>query len=181
MRRLSITGVAGAAVVIAGVTLADPAGASRSSVSVSFASDTTSSAGWCGHGHSAICLTIGSGPSSSVFAAVVLHHISSSLPSTSPTFTTDNYNSGSPRWYIPLTGGAYLFGYPSNPHLNGNDFAWSVNNCPPVNSNTYMGYSDAVAAVNSSCPGSVTGAEIIADGDQAAGTTDTITGLQYGG
>lgn len=183
MKRQSIfIAAAGTAGAIAALTLAAPAAASPHPT-ISFASDPTSSAGWVGPGHSAFHLTIGNGPSSSVFAVAVLHHFASDLPSTGPTFTTDNYNSGSPRFYIALANNAYLFGYPSNSGLNGSDVAWSVNNCGSVNPNTYTSYADAKAAVLSNCSTnhSVSAVQVIADGDQSAGTTDTITALQYDG
>lgn len=179
--RLSIIAAVGAASLATALTVGSQV--SASSIKVSFASDSTSSAGWFGPHHAGIHLTIGDGPTSSVYAAANLRD----LPSTSldetpePTFTTDNYNAGSPRWNIFLSSGAYLFGYPPKAGLNGSDFAWSVNGCGSVNANNYMSYSDAVSAVSANCPGSITGVQIIADGDQAAGTTDTITGVQYGG
>ncbi|MCU1495771.1 MAG: hypothetical protein JWO62_3535 [Acidimicrobiaceae bacterium] len=161
--------------------LISPAAASPS-ISVSFSSTGTGSgAGWVGPGHSAgIYLTIGS-PSSSTNAVAVLHHVPSALLATGPTFTTDNYNSGSPRWDIFLSSGAYLFGYPPNAQIGNTSFAWSVNNCGTVDPNVYYSYSDAVAAVNANCSGTVTAAWVIADGDQSPGTTDTITNLNYGG
>ncbi|HLK01096.1 MAG TPA: RICIN domain-containing protein [Streptosporangiaceae bacterium] len=45
----------------------------------------------------------------------------------------------------------------------------------------YYTYTAAVAFIqNAGCGGNVTGVDIIADGDQAAGTSDTITGITYG-
>lgn len=179
--RLSIIAAVGAASLATALTVGSQV--SASSIKVSFASDSTSSAGWFGPHHAGIHLTIGDGPSSSVYAAANLRD----LPSTSldgaqdPTFTTDNYNAGSPRWNIFLSSGAYLFGYPPNSGLNGGDFAWSVNACGSVSPNTYMSFAEAVSTVDAYCSGSITGVQIIADGDQSAATTDTITGVQYGG
>lgn len=150
-------------------------------VSVSFTADPTSSAGW-NTGHASIYLTIGSGTSASVYAAAVLHHVSTALPSTSPSFATDTYNAGSPRFDIFLSSGAYLFGYPPNSQVQNATMVWSVNGCTGVNPNAYVPYATAGDALTTSgCSGSVTGVMVIADGDQAAGTTDTISALQYGG
>ncbi len=95
-------------------------------------------------------------------------------PGIEPSFTTDNYAAGSPRWVIELSNGKSLWGYPPNAHLNGTGFGWTVDN-----GNTYTSYAAAVSAAGAGA--TVTSAFIVADGDQAAGTHDTLTNVQYGG
>lgn len=95
-------------------------------------------------------------------------------PGIEPSFTTDNYAAGSPRWVIELSNGKSLWGYPPNAHLNGTGFGWAVDN-----GNTYTSYAAAVSAAGAGA--TVTSAFIVADGGQAAGTHDTLTNVQYGG
>ena len=94
----------------------------------------------------------------------------SSLPTTEPTFTTNQYDAGSPRWYIQLTNGKFLFGYPTNAGLTPG--SWSENN-----GNSYVPWSQVLT---DEAGQSVTGVSIIMDGDQPA-TTDTISSIQYNG
>ncbi|HWD24592.1 MAG TPA: hypothetical protein VG368_03945 [Acidimicrobiales bacterium] len=164
-------------------------------ITVSFSSSGTgSSAGWAkpvksGKATSTFALTVGADPSAG--AQVILNNVQAALPP-EPTFTTDNYNAGSPRWYIQLASGAYLFGYPSISGLNTppDTFAWSVNSCPSVDPNTYYSYVDALAAISSQCGtgDTVSGVLVVADSDQTyyanpriTSATDTITDLQYNG
>jgi hypothetical protein len=119
-----------------------------------------------------VSLTVG--PSTSDYANIVFKRVSSALPMQEPTFTTDNYNAGSPRWYIQFGQGDYLFGYPSNSNLNGSDFAWSVNSCPGVDPNTYVSYSTAVTEA-SACGTTVTGLFVVADGISPAPPTPSRT------
>lgn len=103
---------------------------------------------------------------------------------TAPTFTTNNYGAGSPHWVIQFADGDSLAGYPSNADLG--DTNWSV---VPASSGACSGltlthdtYVNAVAFVqNAGCGGNVTGVAIVADGNQAAGTSDTITDIVYDG
>lgn len=133
-----------------------------------------SSATWSGTGDPV--LTVGTG-TSTTGAYITLNNIGIDVPSTEPTFTTDNYAAGSPRWVIQLSNGHSLWGYPPNSNLNGSDFAWAVDN-----GSTYTSYSDAVTAAEGGSTGvTVKLAQIIADGDQAPGTADTITNVSYDG
>lgn len=93
-----------------------------------------------------------------------------------PTFSTDNYAAGSPRWVITLSNGKSLWGYPPNSKLNGPDFAWAVDN-----GNTYTSYSAALAAAGVTAATAVKSVQIVADGDQADGVSDTITDASYDG
>ncbi len=102
-------------------------------------------------------------------------------PKTPPSFTTDNYAAGSPRWVIALANGRYLFGYPAqlgagaNASFTGNQ--WEANGV-----NVYETYARALADANDPLGNVlVTDAYIVQDADQAAGTVDTLTNVQYGG
>lgn len=176
---IGVAGVASAGAVAA-LTMATAAAATPD-IRVSFAHDRTSSAGWSGHRHQEIVLRIGSGPISSVFAVATLHDFADTLPSIEPWFSTDNYNAGSPRWYIALSNGVYLFGYPPNAGLNGPDFGWSVNACGSVNPNIYIGWATALSDASTCGSTTITHVQIIADGDQSAGTTDDLRSVQFDG
>jgi putative Ig domain-containing protein/ricin-type beta-trefoil lectin protein len=126
-----------------------------------------------------IDLTLGS-PSSATGAYATITPTSNAVtPSTpEPTFTTDNYAAGSPRWVIKLSNGASLWGYPPNAGLNGSDFAWVANN-----GNTYTTWANALASAGVTANTSVTATsiQIVADGDQAPSTVDHITNVSYNG
>ena len=109
-------------------------------------------------------------------AYATLTPASNEVPATEPTFTTDHYTAGSPRWFIQLSNGHSLWGYPPNSGLNGSDFAWAVDN-----GNSYTSYSDAVKAAEAGTTGTtVKSVQIVADGDQP-GVVDTITNVSYDG
>jgi hypothetical protein len=173
VRRISFKGALALAIpAVAALVLA--IGASADPQTVTFAaSHDGASAGWSNGKGSAIDLTLGS--SATTYAEVVLHHANGVVVSglDEPTFVTNNYNAGSPRYYITLKNGDSLWGYPSNAGLNGSDFAWAINN-----GNTYESWTAVQASEGST---TVTGAYVIADGDQAPGTMDQITGLTFGG
>lgn len=156
-----------AALLLAAGASADPA------PTVTFSSsDDGASAGWTQGKGSAIDLTLGSSPGT--FAVVRLHHVhGTAVDSLSePSFSTNDYAAGSPRYFIELSNGDSLWGYPPDSGLNGSDFAWAIDN-----GNTYMSW----AAVQEAESGAtVTAAYVVADADQAAGTTDEITGLTFG-
>ena len=129
------------------------------------------------NGTDSVKLTVGS-PSGSTFAEVKLADPPALAPATAPTFTTDTYAAGSPRWVIEFSSGCDLFGYPSQ--FGSTTANWQVNGATGCGTTVgqYTTYTLAVAAAGST---HVTGAYIVADGDQTAGTTDTITAIQYGG
>jgi hypothetical protein len=168
--RRGMPGVAVAA--IAALTLAITASAARGP-SLSFGSSSDgASAGWSSGKGSAINLTLGTSAGS--YAEITFHH----LPATAihdlaePEFTTDNYSAGSPRFFITLSDGNTLWGYPPNSGLS-SDFAWAINN-----GNTYLSWDGVQTAEGNA---TVTGAYVIADADQSAGATDSISGLSFGG
>jgi hypothetical protein len=164
-------GVIASAVSVAVFALGGAASAD-SFHSVKFsASGTGASAGWVPGAGSQIQLTVGT-PSGTTFALAQLTSGSGkALPSTEPKFTTNNYGAGSPRFYITLSNGDSLWGYPANSGLNGSDMAWAVNN-----GNTYEPWSQITAQEAGT---TVKRVYVIADGDQSPGTTDAITCLQF--
>lgn len=157
-----------AALLLATGAAADPA------PTVTFSSSNDgAAAGWTQGKGSAIELTLGTSPGS--FAVIKLHHVHGAAVSdlAEPSFTTSNYAAGSPRYFVELSDGNSLWGYPPNAGLNGGGFAWAVDN-----GNTYLSWSAAQAAEAGT---TVTDAFVIADADQTSGTTDEITGLTFGG
>jgi hypothetical protein len=136
---------------------------------------TGASAGWECQAGGPIELTVGS-PSDTTNAQITINNVGnvtiSNLPE--PTFATDNYGPGSPRYYITLSDGHTIWGYPPNSGLNGSDFGWAIDN-----GSSYPSWSVIQSGPEGSA--TVTGAFVIADGDQAPGTTDLITNLTFNG
>lgn len=175
----------GAALTVTGgvLALAAPAGAATSlSVTLS-AAGTGASAAWNTAGDPV--LTVGS-PGTSTFARMQINSPPGAAPTNAPTFTTNNFNSGSPRWFIQFADGDSLFGYPSNAGLGSSN--WTVipassGTCSTLTHTPRLDtYLNVLAFIqNAGCGGSVTGAGIIADGGQSAGTSDTITNVSYAG
>ncbi len=155
-----------AAFTFAGSAIAAPA------QNLSFAaSNDGASASWTHGPGSPIQLTMGTTAGS--YAMVTLHHVSSGAVSslTAPSFVTDNYAAGSPRYYLTLSDGHSLWGYPVN--LSGETLSWAIDNA-----NSYSTWSQVQLAEGAA---TVTGAYVIADADQAPGTVDTIDDLTFGG
>jgi hypothetical protein len=156
---------------IAALMLAITASASPGP-SLSFGSSNDgASAGWSSGKGSAINLTLGTSAGS--YAEITFHHLSATAIAdlAEPEFMTEHYSAGSPRYYITLSDGNTLWGYPPNSGLS-SDFAWAINN-----GNTYLSWDGVKTAEGTA---TVTGAFVIADADQSAGTTDAITGLTFG-
>ncbi len=148
--------------------------AAAPTMNVSFYTQGASTAQWLPN-HSAIQVTV---PNSSSYGIIVVHHFPSILPTTEPSFTTDTYSSGSPRWYIQLSNGSYLFGYPSQY----SDY-WNVEGCGAIDAGTGYTYADALAALSTAeCYGSgvtVTGVYIVSDSSQGYPATNDISAIQY--
>jgi hypothetical protein len=129
-------------------------------------------------------LTVGT-ESASTYAQVTLNSVPKAAPVSAPSFTTDNYAAGSPRWVINFSNGCYLFGYPAQ--VGGGATAtftgaqWEVNGTCASSHGEYETYAQALNDVSPANSATVTSAYIVADGDQTAGTTDTITAIQYNG
>lgn len=169
----ALLGVGGLSGLAAAPVLAAP------SLSVSFFTQGGATAMWTS-GHTGIQLFV---PNPSSYAIVVFHHFSSAPAPEAPSFTTDTYASGSPRWYIqfaavsPAPSGGYLFGYPAQ-YPN-----WEVVNCA-TGDGVYASYGLALAALETGCSDpspTVTGVYIVADSSQGTPATDTLTSVQYGG
>jgi hypothetical protein len=124
-------------------------------------------------------LTLGS---TGTYAQMAVSLPSSALaPATPPSFTTDNYAAGSPRWVIELANGSFIDGYPAQLGGTAND-SFTGNQWAVGNSGTYESYADALAGANDPLGNvQVTNAYVVEDADQAAGTADTLTGVQYNG
>jgi ricin-type beta-trefoil lectin protein len=112
---------------------------------------------------------------SSTYAEMDVNNPPSAVPTSEPTFTTDYYTAGSPRWVIELNNGKSLVGYPAKSGLNGSDMAWGVGNGAP-----YTDYQTAYTNAGASST-TVKDAFIVADGDQAEDVNDTLTGITYNG
>jgi len=128
-------------------------------------------------------LTVGT-PSSTTYAKAQINSVPTAAPTSEPSFDTNAYSAGSPRWVIQFADGDSLFGYPANSGLEGNN--WEVvpaasGACAALTDKPQDDtYTHALAFIqNAGCGGNVTAAYIIADGDQAAGTSDTITNISY--
>jgi hypothetical protein len=132
-------------------------------------------------------LTVGSVTASTYGQmAVNLASAGKTEPTAPPSFTTDNYAAGSPRWVVTLSDGYYLFGYPvqlgtgAAADFTGNQ--WQVNGPSTTACGaSYTTYAKALACADPSGAGTVKQAYIVADGDQKAGVVDTLTNVQYNG
>ena len=116
-------------------------------------------------------------------AGIVLTSPPATLPTTAPTFKTNAYLSGSPRWVIVFTNGGYVFGYPSNTDSSGlspfnTTTRWQINTA----TSRVAGTGHPWTLVQSHFTGkTVTAAYIVMDTDQAPPSTSTITTVTYGG
>jgi hypothetical protein len=156
-----------------GIATAGAASASVTPIQVTLSASSDGSATCSSSGD--IVLTTGSAVSTTYGQADVNGVAGTTLSATSePTFVTDHYAAGSPRWVIELNNGHSLWGYPPNSGLNGSDFAWAVDN-----GNTYTSYATAYANASAGST-TIKDAFIVEDGDQVS-TTDTISGATFNG
>ncbi len=169
-----------AALAVAGGTLAlgQAAGAVTYLTATLSASGTGASAVWNPTTGDPV-LTVGT--TTGTYAQVKITNPPSAVPASAPTFSTDNYSSGSPHWSIQFADGGLLFGYPSNQGLGVTN--WQVmpgsGACTSV-THPADTYTNSLAFINNAgCGGNVTGVSIVADSHQAAGTSDTITNILY--
>jgi hypothetical protein len=146
------------------------------------ADGTGASAGWTGGvPGSSIDLTVGSdvGSVDGTYAQFTIHNSSALTASAlaEPTFTTDTFSGGSPRYEIDFGNGDYAFGYPSQQGW-GSD-SWALNcghiGCVPMQQ---VSWSAIQSAEGSEL---VTDALVEADGGQSAGTTDVISDFTFNG
>ena len=100
--------VVGAAAVVGVIGIGAPAGAATAPLSVTFGTQVQndgSSAAWSPAGNPV--LTLGS-DAATTGAYITFNNAPAEVPTTGPTFTTDNYAAGSPRWVITLSNGNTL-------------------------------------------------------------------------
>jgi hypothetical protein len=170
---------AGVAVGLAGGTLlfaSSAQAASNLTVTLS-ASGTGASAVW--NSSQEPVLTVGS--TSGTYAEIEIDNVPAAAPTSAPSFVTNNYSNGSPRWQIQFADGDTLYGYPAQ-----GSSGWQV---VPGGTGTCADETDGVTTYvaalafiqNIGCGGNVTSAAIVANGNQAAGTADTITDVTYDG
>jgi Putative Ig domain len=185
MRRMARLLAGSVALTVTGgmLALAGTAGAVTSLSVTLTSSGTGASAVWDASGDPV--LTPGS-PSDSTYAEMTINSPPSAAPTTAPTFTTSSYGGGSPRWFIQFAGGDSLYGFPANANLGTSNWEVIPASSGACHSQTHTPQFDTYVNVlafidNAGCGGNVTGAGIIADGDQAAGTSDTITDILYDG
>lgn len=133
-----------------------------------------------------LTLTLGAPPSSDYAQAVLGLPAGSVLPDTAPSFTTDNYAAGSPRFVFILGNGDIIDGYPAqlgtaaNTSFTGDQWTAETATGVLLTSPEYTTYADAVAAAGGYGE-TAAQAYVVADGDQPDGTADTISRLQYDG
>ncbi|HEY4464820.1 MAG TPA: ricin-type beta-trefoil lectin domain protein [Streptosporangiaceae bacterium] len=123
-------------------------------------------------------------PGTGTIATIVIKNAPPAAPTAAPSFTTDNYSSGSPEWLMEFAGGGWLYGYPSNAGLGSSNWKTAAHGkCTTTTLHPAYGtYADMLAAlVNAGCAGDVTEAGIFADGTQYPVLSDTITNIQYNG
>lgn len=179
-----VAGIAAAAVggatIIAGAgaagaaTFAPPS--SHSLPATLSASGTGASATW--NGADSVKLTVGS-PSSTTFAQADIKGVPTFLPTHEPSFTTTAYAAGSPRFVMELANGTNVVVYPAQFGAGANA---ELQPKPASASAEYVTWATALSEV-AALPGShvVKDVFIVADGDQAAGTTDNVDNVLYNG
>lgn len=118
-------------------------------------------------------LTVGAPTATTYAQAELALPTNSALSTVAPTLATDNYAAGSPRWVLQLGNGKTLFGYPAQ--FGSTTDNWEVNGV-----SGYFTYDQAVQKAGGYGQ-VVANAFIVADGDQAAGTTDVVSHVSYGG
>jgi hypothetical protein len=123
-----------------------------------------------------------SSPGTGTWAYVQINNPPSAAPAQAPSFTTDNYGSDSPVWFMTFANGGWLYGYPSNAGLGSSNWEAARGNCTVTTvGTTYGSYTDMLASIqNAGCGGTVNSVQIEANGTQYP-SSDTITNIQYNG
>lgn len=184
--RAAVVGGAAAAAVAGAAAAGMPAaGAAVLPLPVSFAHDGNGAAGFDPHGVPVLALGTDSG-STYAQLTVNLKAAGHAEPAAPPSFVTDKYAAGSPRWDVILSDGYYLFGFPEQLGAGAaDDFTgpqWSVQGPSGTACGAgYVTYARALSCADPSGSGHVTQAYIVADADQAPGTADTLSAVQYAG
>lgn len=142
-------------------------------MNLSFQTSSGNSAGWVtgpGSSSSEAYLTIDSSAPGS-FAVIYVHHTPSTLPSAEPSYTPVGYASGTPRIFIFMSDGNYIFIYPDS--VLGAGYVSSTN----LGTVLYTTW----ASSETGSGATVTAVYIIADTSQAIPYTAYITSFQYDG
>ena len=143
-----------------GYAAAPALAAGNAPMNLSFQASSGNSASWVIHGQEAQ-LSVNNSTSSG-YAVISLHHFSSTLPTTEPSFTATNYASGTPRIVIFMSNTAVFFIYPNG----------------VVTGSTPTAYATFVAA---NAGATVAGVFIVADTSQPVPYTTDVTSFQYAG
>src|SRR5579872_3903177 len=141
-----------------------------SNLSVTLSATGTSSVHWDVGGNPV--LTVGTTGS----AQMQVNNPPFAAPTDAPIFASDHFAGGSPHWLLQFAGGAQLVGLPLG---QGDAKPWTVTGPCTNGADSYVNQLAFIQKNN--CGGAVTGAKIVADSGQAAGTSDTITSIQYAG
>jgi hypothetical protein len=158
-----LTGVA-LAVVLSTVATA----AAAPAMNLSFQTSSGNSAGWVtgpGSSSSEAYLTINNATGFS-FAVITVHHFPTALPSTTPAFVSPQYKSGTPRIFIDMADGNYVFIY-------GDTTVECILSGVSVYPCSYSGFYSTESS------SSVSAVYIVADTSQAVPYTAYITCFQY--
>lgn len=187
MRRFFAAVGAAALLSLGGLIAAAPAGAVVTPLQVTLSNSQGDAASALFNASGDPVLTPGTLPyPPGTFAEVDVNDVAgTAIPATEPTFHTDNFAAGSPRWVLELSNGSTLFSNQNNASsgwLYNVGHGWTCANTTGSPGSGTCTYANAVAgAVGSATGVTVTDAFVVADGDQTVGTHDTITGLQYNG
>lgn len=178
---LAASAAAGGVVAIGGAA----ANAGTTPLKVSLSADGNGSAAFDSNGNPV--LTLGSTGTYSQVQVDLSSVGDDTAPATPPSFKTDNYTAGSPRWVVELANGDYIDGYPLQ--LGGtavDDFTgaqWQASGTGVSDSHgAYETYQQALTDAHDPLGNvKVDSAYVVEDADQAASTADTISDLQYDG
>ncbi len=137
-------------------------------MNISFQASSGNSAGWVngpGSSDPVAYLSIGANSAQNGYAAIVLHHFASQLPSGEPSFTATNYAAGTPRLDIFMSTGDYIFIFPSGSGIPDETIIGGVGSYS-------VGYSGFVTAESDA---TVTSVFIVADTSQGWSSTTGAT------
>lgn len=120
------------------------------------------------------------GTSGPTGAFVLVNNPAPDLPGVAPTFESNKYSAGDPRWVVELHNGQYLFGFPSTAGPVTSSTTWTWVNEP--SGTTAASYAAAVTAAKAGGSDDwVTAAFIVDDSGGVSQGPVTLTDVQYGG
>ena len=88
-------------------------------MNISFQTSSGNSAGWVVGGQETY-LSIGASSAADGFAVIYVHHTPTDLPASEPTYSVTGYGSGTPRIFVEMSDGSYMFIYPDSVYGSGN-------------------------------------------------------------